>query len=118
MEQRVRVITLGVENLERSREFYERLEWRRSMVKAEGIVFFQAGGMPLALFAQDKRESTRAGRRSRVARPLPGGVLGQRHGHHYAGRNNHGIYTMTVNGTLTGTGGSRTRSVLVTLIVQ
>jgi uncharacterized protein len=50
MEQRVSIITLGVEDLKRSSEFYERLGWRRSMAKAEGIVFFQAGGMALALF--------------------------------------------------------------------
>ncbi len=48
MEQRVSLITLGVENLERSREFYERLGWRRSMAQAEGVVFFQAGGKALA----------------------------------------------------------------------
>src|SRR5271165_3735358 len=50
MEQRVSIITLGVSDLKRSTEFYERLGWRRSMAKAEGIVFFQAGGMALALF--------------------------------------------------------------------
>ena len=50
MEQRVSLITLGVADLKRSREFYERLGWRRSMAKAEGIVFFQAGGMALALY--------------------------------------------------------------------
>jgi uncharacterized protein len=50
MEQRVSLITLGVADLERSRKFYERLGWRRSMAKAEGIVFFQAGGMAVALF--------------------------------------------------------------------
>jgi predicted lactoylglutathione lyase len=50
MEQRVSLITLGVADLTRSREFYERLGWRRSMAKAEGVVFFQAGGMALALF--------------------------------------------------------------------
>lgn len=53
MEQRVSIITLGVANLERSREFYERLGWRRSMAKAEGIVFFQAGGMAFALFPRE-----------------------------------------------------------------
>lgn len=53
MEQRVSLITLGVADLQRSREFYERLGWRRSMAEAEGVVFFQAGGMALAraLFA-------------------------------------------------------------------
>ncbi len=50
MEQRVSLITLGVADLARSREFYERLGWRRSMANAEGIVFFQTGGMALALY--------------------------------------------------------------------
>lgn len=50
MEQRISIVTLGVAELERSRKFYERLGWRRSMSKAEGVVFFQAGGMALALY--------------------------------------------------------------------
>ena len=50
MEQRLSIITLGVEDLKRSREFYERLGWRRSMNNAAGIVFFQAGGIALALY--------------------------------------------------------------------
>lgn len=50
MEQRVSLITLGVADLKRSREFYERLGWRRSMDKAQGVVFFQLGGMALGLF--------------------------------------------------------------------
>jgi catechol 2,3-dioxygenase-like lactoylglutathione lyase family enzyme len=50
MEQRVSIVTLGVADLERSTQFYERLGWRRSMARAEGVVFFQAGGMALALF--------------------------------------------------------------------
>jgi len=54
MEQRVSLVTLGVEDLKRSREFYERLGWRRSMAKAEGVVFFQAGGMALALFRRQE----------------------------------------------------------------
>ncbi len=53
MEQRVSIITLGVSDLERSSEFYERLGWRRSMAKAEGVVFFQAGGMALALYPRN-----------------------------------------------------------------
>jgi uncharacterized protein len=48
----VSIITLGVADLTRSREFYERMGWRRSMVKAEGSVFFPAGGMVLALYAR------------------------------------------------------------------
>jgi catechol 2,3-dioxygenase-like lactoylglutathione lyase family enzyme len=31
MEQRVSLITLGVADLKRSSDFYERLGWRRSM---------------------------------------------------------------------------------------
>jgi predicted lactoylglutathione lyase len=52
MEQRVSIVTLGVTDLKRSREFYERLGWRRGMsaAEADGIVFFQAGGMALALY--------------------------------------------------------------------
>lgn len=54
MEQRLSIITLGVADLERSREFYERLGWRRGMKQAEGIVFFQAGGMALALYPREE----------------------------------------------------------------
>lgn len=50
MEQRISIITLGVADLKRSREFYERLGWRKSMAQAEGIVFFHMDGMALALF--------------------------------------------------------------------
>jgi hypothetical protein len=46
----VSILTLGVADLKRSSEFYERLGWRRSVAKAEGIVFFQARGMALALY--------------------------------------------------------------------
>lgn len=54
MEQRLSIVTLGVADLARSREFYERLGWRRSMANTEGIVFFQAGGMALALFPRNE----------------------------------------------------------------
>jgi predicted lactoylglutathione lyase len=50
MEQRISIITLGVRDLKRSREFYERLGWRSSMASTEDIVFFQAGAMALALY--------------------------------------------------------------------
>jgi len=35
MEQRVSLITLGVADLQRSREFYEHLGWRRSIHREE-----------------------------------------------------------------------------------
>jgi len=50
MEQRVSIITLGVADLARSREFYERLGWRPSSASSPEIIFFQAGGMALALY--------------------------------------------------------------------
>jgi uncharacterized protein len=54
MEQRVSIITLGVTDLERSRHFYERIGWRRSMAKSQGIVFFQSGGMAVALYPREE----------------------------------------------------------------
>lgn len=59
MEQSVSLITLGVADLERSGEFYERLGWRRSMARAEGVVFFQAGGKALALFPRTSLQRMR-----------------------------------------------------------
>ena len=53
MEQRVSLITLGVEDLGRSRAFYERLGWKRSVRGAEGVAFFQAGGVVLSLFPRE-----------------------------------------------------------------
>jgi catechol 2,3-dioxygenase-like lactoylglutathione lyase family enzyme len=50
MEQRISLITLGVADLARSSQFYEDLGWRRSKASAGDIVFFQAGGMVLALY--------------------------------------------------------------------
>ncbi len=54
MEQRISIITLGVADLDSSRKFYERLGWRRSMAASDGIVFFQAGGMALALYPREE----------------------------------------------------------------
>jgi predicted lactoylglutathione lyase len=52
MEQRISVITLGVRDLRESQAFYERLGWKRSTLDAEGVVFFQVGGMVLSLFSR------------------------------------------------------------------
>ncbi len=54
MEQRISIITLGVASLERSRQFYERIGWRCSKPKSDGIVFFQAGGMAIALYPREE----------------------------------------------------------------
>lgn len=50
MDQRISLITLGVSDLARARAFYERLGWVRAMKDAEGVAFFQAGGMAFSLF--------------------------------------------------------------------
>lgn len=54
MEQRISIVTLGVANLERSRQFYERLGWKRAVASNESIIFFQTGGMALALYPRDE----------------------------------------------------------------
>src|ERR1700722_8572462 len=54
MEQRVNVVTLGVDGLERARGFYEALGWRSDTPAEPEVVFFQAGGMVLALWDREK----------------------------------------------------------------
>lgn len=60
MEQRVSVITLGVDDLDRSRRFYsEGLGWDPAMA-AEEVVFYQLNGMVLGLFPKEElREDAR-----------------------------------------------------------
>ena len=50
MEPRVSVITLGVADLARARGFYEAIGWTTGAEPADDVVFFQAGGMVLALW--------------------------------------------------------------------
>ena len=53
MEQRISLITLGVTDLARSRHFYEQgLSWRPSSASNAQVVFFQTGGMVLALYGK------------------------------------------------------------------
>jgi catechol 2,3-dioxygenase-like lactoylglutathione lyase family enzyme len=53
MEQRLSLVTLGVADLERARRFYEDgLGWRRGNDHPE-VVFYQLGGMVLALWSRD-----------------------------------------------------------------
>ena len=54
MEQRVSLITLGVADLALARAFYEALGWTTKSVPEDGVVFFQAGGMVLALWGRDE----------------------------------------------------------------
>ncbi len=52
MEQRVSLITLGVSDLERARAFYETLGWTTGAAPDDDVVFFQAGGMIVALWSR------------------------------------------------------------------
>ena len=49
MDQRVSLVTLGVTDIDRGRAFYEALGWTGQSPDGE-VVFFQAGGMILALW--------------------------------------------------------------------
>jgi uncharacterized protein len=50
MEQRVSLITLGVGDLDRAKRFYEMLGWVTNTDPELDVVFFQAGGMVVALW--------------------------------------------------------------------
>jgi predicted lactoylglutathione lyase len=54
MQPRVSLVTLGVADLERSRRFYEALGWRSTSKPEDGVVFFQSGGMVLALWSREE----------------------------------------------------------------
>ena len=54
MKQHLHIVTLGVRDLERSTKFYaETLGWKLARPQ-EGIAFFQAGGVVLALFPREE----------------------------------------------------------------
>lgn len=50
MEPRISLITLGVVDLPEARAFYEALGWSTAAGEDDPVVFFQAGGMVLALW--------------------------------------------------------------------
>jgi predicted lactoylglutathione lyase len=50
MEQRISLVTLGVENLARARAFYEAMGWTGAQQPDDEIAFFQAGGMVFGLW--------------------------------------------------------------------
>jgi uncharacterized protein len=52
VEQRISIVTLGVDDLARARAFYERMGWHGQEV--EETVFFQAGPLALVLWGRDK----------------------------------------------------------------
>jgi uncharacterized protein len=52
VEQRVSLVTLGVRDLARARTFYEALGWKTRAEPGDDVVFFQAGGMIVALWGR------------------------------------------------------------------
>jgi catechol 2,3-dioxygenase-like lactoylglutathione lyase family enzyme len=55
MNQHLHIVTLGVRDLHVSRKFYgETLGWKSSSASNDGITFFQAGGVVLALFPREE----------------------------------------------------------------
>jgi catechol 2,3-dioxygenase-like lactoylglutathione lyase family enzyme len=54
MEQRVSLATLGVRDLARARAFYEGLGWQTGAEPDDDVVFFQSGGMVLALWGREQ----------------------------------------------------------------
>ena len=53
MEPRISAITLGVQDVDRARRFYEALGWSGESPDGE-VVFFQAGGLVLALWSREE----------------------------------------------------------------
>ena len=54
MEQRLSLVTLGVSDLGRAQAFYEALGWTTRAAPGDDVVFFQAGGMVVALWGRDQ----------------------------------------------------------------
>lgn len=55
MNQNLHIVTLGVRDLKRSHEFYSKtLGWKAASASNDGIKFFQAGGIVLALFPREE----------------------------------------------------------------
>jgi catechol 2,3-dioxygenase-like lactoylglutathione lyase family enzyme len=50
VEQRISLVTLGVEDLGRARAFYEALGWSGARQLDDEVCFFQAGGMVFGLW--------------------------------------------------------------------
>ena len=54
MDQRLSLVTLGVRDLARARQFYQALGWTSGAAPTDDVVFFQAGCMIVALWGRDQ----------------------------------------------------------------
>jgi predicted lactoylglutathione lyase len=70
MDQRVSVVTLGVEEVARSRAFYAALGWEPALEPDGRVIFFQALGMVFALWAREDMEAETG-----VTGGRPGGLM-------------------------------------------
>ena len=75
MEQRVSLITLGVDDLDRSRAFYQAMGWQGQQV--QDTVFFQAGGLALVLWSRAKLAEDAGAQTVRGPNRFDGVVLAQ-----------------------------------------
>ncbi|MBF0585037.1 MAG: VOC family protein [Magnetococcales bacterium] len=71
MDQRLSLVTLGVQDLARARAFYESLGWKASTASCEQVCFFQTGSMAIALYPVD---ALLADAGMTDSRPMPGGI--------------------------------------------
>jgi uncharacterized glyoxalase superfamily protein PhnB len=74
MEQRISLLTLGVDDVGRARAFYEKLGWEAANSAGDDIAFFQCGGMVFALWdraqlAQDSGLELGDGRAGGISTP-------------------------------------------------
>jgi catechol 2,3-dioxygenase-like lactoylglutathione lyase family enzyme len=53
---RLHLVTLGVADVERAAKFYEALGMKRQVKKAEGVAFFDAGGVVISLYGREALE--------------------------------------------------------------
>ena len=52
MEQRLSLVTLGVDDLAAARAFYGKLGWREGGPSSDDVVFYQLGGIILGLYGR------------------------------------------------------------------
>ena len=51
-EPRISVVTLGVDDMQRARAFYERLGWRAAASSSDDVTFFNMAGVVLGLYGR------------------------------------------------------------------
>jgi predicted lactoylglutathione lyase len=54
VEQRLSLVTLGVRDLAGARAFYEALGWKTGAAPGDDVVFFQTGGLIIALWGREQ----------------------------------------------------------------